>query len=194
MSGESIDWMILDQLTEEVGPTILPRLLRTFYGEAEVRLGVSGEQGPRDMDPRAKPFPMPPLPLTYNLGVLKQWTDAAGIATWSQPSAKTSQPYHGRGACCRNDTCFPICPVGAKYSPDQTWNPLRAQRKVTLHTKTVVRRLVVDDASGRIVAATAVHRDREQGVKGIKIDAGKRKELQIRWPEDRGLAKALPAE
>jgi len=41
---------------------------------------------------------------------------------------------------------------------------------------------------------TAVHRDREQGVKGIKIDAGKRKELQIRWPEDRGLAKALPAE
>ena len=134
--------------------------LEPHYYEAEVRLGVSGEQGPRDIDPRSRPFPMPPLPLTYNLGVLKQWTDAADIATWSQPSAKTSQPYHGRGACCRNDTCFPICPVGAKYSPDQTWTPLRTQRKVTLHTKTVVRRLVVDDASGRIVAATAVHRDR----------------------------------
>mgnify|MGYP003339547222 FL=1 len=53
--------------------------LEPHYYEAEVRLGVSGEQGPRDMDPRAKPFPMPPLPLTYNLGVLKQWTDAAGI-------------------------------------------------------------------------------------------------------------------
>ena len=40
----------------------------------------------------------------------------------------------------------------------------------------------------------AVHRDREQGVKGIKIEAGKQKELQIRWSEDRGLAKAVPAE
>ena len=40
MSGASIDWTILDQLTEEVGPTTLPRLLRTFYGEAETRLSA----------------------------------------------------------------------------------------------------------------------------------------------------------
>lgn len=134
--------------------------LEPHYYEAEVRLGVSGEQGPRAMDPRAKPFPLPPLPLTYNLVELKKWTDAAGIATWSQPSAKTSQPYRGRGACCRNDTCTPICPVGAKYSPDQTWTPLRAARKVDLHTRTVIRRLVVDGSSERIVAATGVRRDR----------------------------------
>ena len=133
--------------------------LERHYYEAEVRMGVSGEQGPRDMDPRANPFPMPPLPLTYNLGILKKWVNDAGVAMWSQPSAKTSQPYHGRGACCRNDTCFPICPVGAKYSPDQTWNPLRAQKKVALHTRTVVRRLVTDER-GRIVAAIAVERDR----------------------------------
>lgn len=134
--------------------------LEPHYHEAEVRLGVSGEQGPPEIDPRGNPFPMPPLPLTYNLGVLKKWTDAAGIAMWSQPSAKTSVPYQGRGACCRNDTCFPICPVGAKYSPDQTWNPLRASRRVDLHTRTIVRRLVVDDATGRVTAAIAVERDR----------------------------------
>jgi choline dehydrogenase-like flavoprotein len=134
--------------------------LEPHYYEAEVLMGISGEQGPREMDPRAKPFPMPPLPLTYNLGILKKWVNDAGVSMWSQPSAKTSQPYHGRGACCRNDTCFPICPVGAKYSPDQTWNPLRAKKQVALHTRTVVRRLIVDERSSRIVAALAVERDR----------------------------------
>lgn len=134
--------------------------LEPHYHEAEVRMGVSGEQGPRGMDPREKPFPMPPLPLSYNLGLLKQWVAGAGVTMWSQPSAKTSMPYKGRGACCRNDTCSPICPVGAKYSPDQTWNPLRAARRITLHTRTVVRRLTIDDATGRIIAAVALNRDR----------------------------------
>lgn len=35
-----IDWSSLDQLTEEVGASVLPRLLGTFYGEAEKRLGT----------------------------------------------------------------------------------------------------------------------------------------------------------
>ena len=35
-------------------------------------------------------------------------------------SAKNSIPYKGRAQCCRNDTCSPICPIGAKYSPDFT--------------------------------------------------------------------------
>jgi quinoprotein glucose dehydrogenase len=134
--------------------------LEPHYHEAEVRLGVSGEQGPRDMDPRGSPFPMPPLPLTYNLTLLQQWVGKADVEMWSQPSAKTSVPYHGRGACCRNDTCFPICPVGAKYSPDQTWNPLRSARRVDMHVRTIVRKLVVDGSSDRIVAAVAVPRDR----------------------------------
>ncbi|MBI1244339.1 MAG: phosphorelay protein LuxU [Alphaproteobacteria bacterium] len=38
--GGSIDWKALDQLTAEVGLDVLPRLLRTFYGEAEKRLGT----------------------------------------------------------------------------------------------------------------------------------------------------------
>ena len=134
--------------------------LEPDYVDAEVRMGVSGEQGPGEMDPRAKPFPLPPLPLSYNLAMLQKWVGGAGISMWSQPSAKTSRPYQGRGACCRNDTCSPICPVGAKYSPDQTWNPLRANRRIELHTRTVVRRLVLDERSDRIVAAVAVQRDR----------------------------------
>jgi choline dehydrogenase-like flavoprotein len=79
---------------------------------------------------------------------------------WSQPSAKNSIPYKGRVACCRNDTCTPICPVGAKYSPDATWRALRGNGRVTLLTRTLVRRLVPASGSDRIESAQAVSRDR----------------------------------
>jgi quinoprotein glucose dehydrogenase len=133
--------------------------LDPFYQEAEERMGISGEQGPADIDPRGKPFPLPKLPLSYNLEKLQSWVSGAGIPMWSQPSAKNSIPYKGRVACCRNDTCTPICPVGAKYSPDATWRTLRGANRVTLMTRTLVRRLVPSANSDRIEVAQAVSRD-----------------------------------
>lgn len=132
--------------------------LDPFYQEAEELLGVSGEQGPPAMDPRGRPFPMEPIPLTYNLSLLKEWTTRAGITMWSQPSAKNSRPYGGRSECCRNDTCSPICPIGAKYSPDFTWSRLRAANRVTLFPRTLVRRLVLDERTSRVASAEAVQR------------------------------------
>jgi choline dehydrogenase-like flavoprotein len=133
--------------------------LDPYYQEAEELMGVAGEQGPPDLDPRAKPFPMPALPLTYNLELLKKWAATAGIATWSQPSAKNSIPYRGRAQCCRNDTCTPVCPVGAKYSPDFTWSTLRRNR-IQLLTRTLVRRLVLSSDRQTIAYASAVDRTR----------------------------------
>lgn len=133
--------------------------LDPFYQEAEEVMGVAGEQGPADLDPRTKPFPMPALPLTYNLELLKKWTSSAGVAMWSQPSAKNSVAYRGRAQCCRNDTCAPICPIGAKYSPDFTWNALRKVNRVRLVPRTLVRRLVLDPSTKRISHAIAVDRD-----------------------------------
>ena len=148
LCGVGTDWPIT---YEELEPD---------YAEAERILGVAGEQGPPDVDPRSTPFPMSPLPLTYNLGKLKEWARQAGIAMWSQPSAKNSVPYGGRAQCCRNDTCTPICPTGAKYSPDFTWDALRGARKVRLQTRTLVRRLVLDEQSSRIASAVAVSRSK----------------------------------
>ncbi len=133
--------------------------LDPWYQEAEVRLGVAGEQGPAELDPRGAPFPQAPIPLSYNLEQLRGWADKAGIPMWSQPSAKNSAPYRGRPACCRNDTCFPVCPIGAKYSPDHTWDPLRASGRVTLIPRTVVRRLEVEGPGTRVTRAVAVARD-----------------------------------
>ncbi|MCZ6915871.1 MAG: GMC family oxidoreductase [Gemmatimonadetes bacterium] len=133
--------------------------LDPFYQEAEERMGVAGEQGPRDLDPREQPYPLPMLPLSYNLNLLKDWGAKADIPFWSQPSAKNSTRYGGRPACCRNDTCSPICPIGAKYSPDFTWRALRAAGRVRLITRTLVRRLIIEAKSDRIDHAIAVDRD-----------------------------------
>ena len=133
--------------------------LDPFYQEAEERMGVAGEQGPPALDPRGKPYPLPPLPINYNLSQLQGWATGAEIATWSTPSAKNSVAHDGRAQCQRCDTCYPICPTGAKYSPDFTWNALVAAKKVTLIPETLVRRLVADRATGRIVRATGNRTD-----------------------------------
>lgn len=133
--------------------------LDPFYQEAEERMGVAGEQGPPSLDPRGRPFPLPPIPVNYNLKQLQLWARNADIATWSTPSAKNSVPYLGRPQCQRCDTCYPVCPSGAKYSPDFTWDALLSTKKITLVTETLVRRLVADPKTGRIVRATGNRTD-----------------------------------
>jgi len=133
--------------------------LDPFYQEAEERMGVAGEQGPRALDPRGKPYPLPPLPINYNLAQLQQWAGKADIATWSTPSAKNSVERDGRAQCQRCDSCYPVCPSGAKYSPDFTWDALLAAKKVTMLTETLVRRLDADPKTGRITRATGNRTD-----------------------------------
>ncbi|MBL8981105.1 MAG: GMC family oxidoreductase [Gemmatimonadetes bacterium] len=133
--------------------------LDPFYQEAEERIGIAGEQGPVAFDPRGKAYPMPALPVNYNLAQLRDWATKAGISAWSTPSAKNSQPYKERAICQRCDTCYPVCPTGAKYSPDFSWDALVKAGKVTLVTETLVRRLVTESQHGRIVRATGNRTD-----------------------------------
>ena len=53
--------------------------------------------------------------------------------------------------------------------------------------------LFVDLTPG-IYDVTATHRDSTQGVKGVKVEAGKQKVIHLRWTEDRGMAGNLPSE
>ena len=132
--------------------------LEPFYQESEERIGVAGEQGPPELDPRSKPYPMPPLSLSYNLEILKDWAAKADIPCWTNPQAKNSIPYKGRAVCCRLDACN-MCPIGARYSPDFTFRDLLERNAITLHTRTLVRRLVLAEGSNRIDHAVAVDRD-----------------------------------
>jgi quinoprotein glucose dehydrogenase len=141
--------------------------LETHYCEAERRIGVGGDLSPFSEDRRSEPYPMPAMPLSWNLLQLQAWAEKSGIPFWGTPQAKNTIPYDGRAVCRRCNTCE-ICPTGARYSPDFTFKQLLAAKKIDLHDRTLVRRLVPDGAGGRtprIVSAQAGRRDRpEQAV------------------------------
>ncbi|HSM59482.1 MAG TPA: GMC family oxidoreductase [Longimicrobiales bacterium] len=128
--------------------------LDPYYQEAEERIGVAGEQGPEPLDPRGAPYPMPAVPLTWTLERLRAWMDTAGIPTWPNPVAKNTTPWRGRNVCQRCDTCN-ICPTGAKYTPEFTFASLAAANRARMETGVLVRRLALEPASDRILAAHA---------------------------------------
>ena len=143
--------------------------LEPFYQEAEERVGVAGEQGPSEYDARSQPYPLPPMPLSYNLVQLKEWAERSGIPFWSNPVAKITAPYRERSLCQRCDTCN-ICPTGAKYTPDITFQRLIAEDRITLRPRTLVRRLQLAEDSDRIAEAVALDRDRPD--QPVRVRAG----------------------
>ena len=128
--------------------------LERHYVEAERCLGVSGEPSPCPEDRRSAPYPMPPMPLSYNLKTLEAWAEKSGIPFGGTPQAKNTEEYDGRGVCKRCNTCE-ICPTGARYSPDFTFVRLMEAKKIALHDETLVRRLVLHDTKRTVVRAEA---------------------------------------
>ena len=134
--------------------------LERHYCEAERRIGVAGDPSPLPEDARSEPYPMPGLPLSWNLLELKAWAEKSGIPFWGTPQAKNSRPYDNRSECLRCNTCA-VCPVLARYSPDITFKRLLEAKAIELHDRTLVRRLATAPAgSARVEVAHARHRDR----------------------------------
>ena len=101
------------------------------------------------------------MPLSYNLQVLKKWADQSGLKFSPLPlSRNVTAPFDGRGACGLYDTCGDVCPTGARYSPDYTYQQLIAAKKITLHDRMLVRKLVLADGKDTIAAAHGYHQDR----------------------------------
>jgi quinoprotein glucose dehydrogenase len=134
--------------------------LERAYCEAERRLNVSGEPSPHEEDRRSEAYPQGPIPLSYNLQRLKAWAEQSGIPFSPLPMARNLAPFGGRGSCCVFDTCGEVCPSGARYSPDFTFRQLMAPKKIALHDRTLVRRLVLDPKRPAIAAAQAYHQER----------------------------------
>jgi len=150
MYGLAVDWPIT--WTE----------LEKYYCEAERRIGVSGEPGPIKEDARSEPYPMPPMPMTFNLVQLKAWAETRGTPFWTTPQAKnTVNGYGGRSICLRCNTCE-ICPTGARYSPDWTFKQLLAAGRIQLHDQTLVRKLDLEEDTSRVAVAHAVREDGTQ--------------------------------
>ena len=139
--------------------------LEKFYVQAEHRLNVAGDASPYLEDTRSGPYPQPAMPLSYNLQVLKKWAEQSGLKFSPLPmSRNVNAPFDGRGACGLYDTCGDVCPTGARYSPDYTYQQLIAANKVTLHDRMLVRKLVLSEGRDTIAAAHGYHQDRPSEV------------------------------
>ena len=104
---------------------------------------------------------MEPMPLSYNLAVLKEWAEKSGIPFQGTPQAKNTRPYDGRSPCMRCNTCE-ICPTGARYSPDFTFKQLLAAKKIELH----------DRHSGATTRASQRTARRDRSRAGVKRNGG----------------------
>jgi glucose dehydrogenase len=90
--------------------------LEDWYQRAEEELGV---WGPNDEDlgsPRSAPYPMAPLPLSWNDRRVKDILGANDYRVVTEPVARNSRVYDSRPICCGNNNCMPICPIGAMYN------------------------------------------------------------------------------
>lgn len=104
--------------------------LEPFYTRAEYAMGVCGPSDPALQWPaiRSKPYPMGPLP--FGPGE-QRFTDAAArVGFVNLPSAQARNSgvsYDDRPACCGNNSCIPICPIGAKYDAASTLPRIEAK-------------------------------------------------------------------
>ncbi len=128
--------------------------LEPYYTRAEYKLGVAGPSDPALQWPpiRSKPYPMAQLPIGPGE---QRFTDAAAaIGLRNLPAAQarvSGTTYEGRPACCGNNNCFPVCPIGAKYDAATTLPRIESKGGVILDNAVVYR--VETSADNRTVQA-----------------------------------------
>ena len=92
--------------------------LEPYYARTEYLLGICGPSDPAEQWPplRSKPYPMPPLPFGPGEQRFTDVVKTLGYHNIPTAQARNSgMPYDDRPACCANNNCVPVCPVGAKY-------------------------------------------------------------------------------
>ncbi|WP_308921191.1 GMC family oxidoreductase [Janthinobacterium sp. J1-1] len=92
--------------------------LEPYYARTEYLLGICGPSDPAEQWPplRSKPYPMPPLPFGPGEQRFTEVVKTLGYHNIPTAQARNSgMPYDDRPACCANNNCVPVCPVGAKY-------------------------------------------------------------------------------
>jgi len=100
--------------------------LEPWYCEAEHELGVSGDSAADPAAPRSRPYPLPPIPMTFMDQRVAAAVHSLGYRIEPTPQARNSVAYDRRPPCCGSGSCIPICPIQAKY--DATVHLAQAER------------------------------------------------------------------
>ncbi|MDG6095013.1 GMC family oxidoreductase [Acetobacter sp. AN02] len=142
--------------------------LEPFYTRAEYNLGVSGSDTEDQsglesgvcFPPRSAPYPVQNESETYYFQRLKARLGPEGYIFLHEPHVRTNRPYDGRPACCGNNNCMPVCPIGAMYSGEVHVRHAEACGAKLITDATVFR--IEKGEGGKIAAVhyrTSEHRD-----------------------------------
>lgn len=143
--------------------------LEPWYSKADYEMGVAGDDNQiiHFGAYRSKPFPLPPIPLSYSDKIIAKGLESTGITFLSATSARNSRAFDGRSQCMGFGTCSPICPSGAQYGA--MVHVAKAEKLgVRILDNTRVDRIVADKV-GKITEVRAKRSDGKDVVARGKI-------------------------
>jgi choline dehydrogenase-like flavoprotein len=128
--------------------------LEPYYCRAEEGMGVAGPNDPTLQSPaeRSRPYPMDMIPWGYGDRRFAEVVNPHGYRSVPIPQGRNTVPWEGRPACCGNNNCQPICPIGAMYNGIHHIQKAEAKGVKVLAEAVVYR--IDTDANNRV---TAVH-------------------------------------
>ena len=151
--------------------------LEPYLSEVEWFIGVSGPSPYPWGPPRAKGYPMPPLPVNAAGQIMKTGCDAIGLKSSPAPNAALSAPYYVEGvgwraACSNRGFCQAGCSTGAKSSVDVTYIPLALGHGAEIRPNCYVT--AIEKSDGEITAVIYKEGDEEkrQKCKNLFLCAG----------------------
>ena len=126
--------------------------LEPWYTRAEHELGVSAPSAGAYAFRRSAPTPMRDFVWPDIYRRLRRVLEPHGYEVTAVAHARNTMAYDGRPACQGNNTCWPLCPIGAQYAAIVHVDKARGLG-VEFRAQSLVVRLEVD-AEGRIGSAT----------------------------------------
>ncbi|WP_245256507.1 GMC family oxidoreductase [Bartonella tamiae] len=139
--------------------------LEPYYCRAEAAVGSAGcdeedqsGQGGKKFPPRSKPYPLQAEAKTYAIQRLQARLAPMGYNFIHEPVAKATKPYDGRPVCAGNNSCMPVCPIGAMYSGD-----IHVAHAEKAGAKLITRATVYKLEKGKSNKITAVHYKTPEG-------------------------------
>jgi fructose 5-dehydrogenase large subunit len=124
--------------------------LEPYYCRAEAAIGVSGPNDPARQSPadRSQPYPADMVPWGHGDIRFAQVVNPHGYNLVPIPQGRMVQPWQERPACCGNNNCQPICPIGAMYNAIHTVTKAEAKGARVLADSVVYA--VDTDANNRV--------------------------------------------
>lgn len=128
--------------------------LAPYYDRVEREFGVAGVAGENPWEAPRGPFPMPPIPFSYQAQVLARGVRKLGAHPLHGPLAIASIPYQGREACNYCGFCMQGCRSSAKSTTLLTYVPKAEAFGARIVSDAFVFRVDYDARRNRVTGVT----------------------------------------